>query len=79
VQHIEREQAAEYLDRWASVARQEREELQGTSLEVKLRQLGALLASCHLFPPLDADDRGEDDVRQRWNKIRDALRERSAA
>jgi hypothetical protein len=79
VQHIAREQAAEYLDRWASVAQQEREELQGTSIEVKLRQLGALLASCHLLPPLDADDRGEDDVRQRWNLIRDVLRERSAA
>jgi hypothetical protein len=79
VQHIEREQAADYLDRWTSVARQEREELQGTSVEVKLRQLGALLASCHLFPPVDADDRGEDDVRQRWNRIRDVLRERSAA
>jgi hypothetical protein len=79
VQHIEREQAAEYLDRWASVARQEREELKGTSIEVKLRQLGALLASRHLFPPLDADDRCVDDVRERWMRIRDALRERSAA
>jgi hypothetical protein len=49
------EEVRAYLSRWDLVREREVAELRGTSLDTKLKQLEALVASRHLFSPvLDA-------------------------
>jgi len=68
------EQAREYLDRWRLVREAELEELRSTSMEMKLRQLSVLMASHDLFPPDPAREGLAAEVRDRWARIREALR-----
>jgi hypothetical protein len=73
---IDRSEAAAYLDRWVSMTQRERMELRETSTEQKFRQLSALFASRSLFPADAAVEREREDLRERWNRIRLAVRER---
>lgn len=72
---ITSEQARQYLERWKLVRQAEAEELRTTSLETKLQQLAVLMASRRLF---GADRDRESQVRairDRWARIRQALRD----
>ena len=73
---IDRSDAAAYLDRWVLMTQRERMELRETSTEQKLRQLSALFASRSLFPVDAAVEREREDLRERWHRIRLAVRER---
>ena len=67
------EQARSYLDRWKLVQEVEAQELRHTSMEIKARQLAALMSSRSLFRE-DRERQGEVDmVRARWLQIRGAL------
>lgn len=71
---ITAEQARWYLDpeRWRLVEEQEILELRSTPMEIKARQLAALMAARHLF----SEDRNREnevaEVRARWARIRRA-------
>jgi hypothetical protein len=67
---ITRTEANAYLARWREVNRQEAADLRATPLDIKFRQLCALMASRAVVP---ADpDRGASAalVAERWNRIR---------
>jgi hypothetical protein len=67
---ITRTEANAYLARWREVNRQEAADLRATPLDIKFRQLCALMASRAVVP---ADpDRGANAalVAERWNRIR---------
>jgi hypothetical protein len=73
---IDRDEANAYLDRWSTIARQEALELRATPVETRFRQLSALFSARAFFAP-DASAAVEtDEVRQRWTRIRAALRDR---
>lgn len=64
------EQAKAYFRRWDLVRKMEAAELRRTSMEAKLRQLAALMASRNLFgsdPHREAD---VQSVRDRWARLR---------
>jgi hypothetical protein len=65
-------QARAFLERWKIVGRAEIDALRESSMETRLRQLSALVASRPLFG-LDPDrERGIQQVRERWARIRKA-------
>jgi hypothetical protein len=66
-------QVRTYLKRWAAVNRFEIAELRRTPMELKLRQLSALMASRHLFAPDPTREKGVQQVRKHWAKLRKAL------
>lgn len=73
---IQRQDTEAYRVRWAAVAQQEARELRETPIETKFRQFNALFEVRNL---IEADPRsGEESsrVRERWDRIRSALRER---
>ncbi len=59
--------------RWARVNAAERTELRATSLEDKLHQLAALMASVESLGWTEALAKDEDTVRRRWNQLRSAF------
>jgi hypothetical protein len=67
------EQARSYFNRWNLVREVETAELQRTSMETKLRQLAALMASRHLFAPEPDREAQISEVRDRWARLRKAL------
>jgi hypothetical protein len=67
------EQARSYFSRWDLVREVETTELQRTSMETKLRQLAALMASRHLFAPDPNRETQVHEVRERWARLRKAL------
>ena len=67
------EQARSYVERWALVREIEAAELQRTSMETKLRQLAALMASRRLFGPEPDREVQIELVRERWARLRQAL------
>ena len=67
------EQARSYFERWKLVREVETAELQRTSMETKLRQLAALMASRHVFGPEHDRDVQVAAVRERWARLRQAL------
>jgi len=67
------ENARQYLDRWKLVEEQEITELRNTPIEVKARQLGALMASRNLFREDPDRERGVREVQARWARLRKAL------
>jgi hypothetical protein len=67
-------EAAAYLNRWKLVEQIELIELRRTSMEVKLRQLSALMASRDLFGVDPERENGVQLVRDRWACLRQALR-----
>lgn len=67
-------QAQNYLDRWKLVHEVEIQELRNASLDLKARQLAVLMASRDLFRGDPDRQKDVDVVRERWAKIRGALR-----
>jgi hypothetical protein len=67
------DQARSYFSRWDLAREMETKELQRTSIETKLQQLAALMASRHLFAPDANRETQADQVRERWARLRTAL------
>lgn len=68
--HLTRAQARAYVARWLLVNDAEREELRTTPPAVKLRQLAALMASAASFGWTEALAAEEQEVRERWQRLR---------
>jgi hypothetical protein len=69
------EQAQGYLDRWKLVRDAETAELRNTSFEIKLQQLGILMASRELFGADESREILVRTVRERWARIRRSFNE----
>jgi hypothetical protein len=69
---ITKKEFAEWCDRWKLVNAAEIEELRNTQLEVKLRQLAALMASVKELGWEVALVAEEEEVRASWLRIRKA-------
>jgi hypothetical protein len=67
-------EAQAYFKRWELVEEIELVELRRTSMDVKLRQLSALMASRGLFGVDPDRENGVQLVRDRWACLRQALR-----
>jgi hypothetical protein len=67
------DQARSYFSRWDLVQEVETAELQRTSVEMKLCQLAALMASRHLFAPDPNRETQIHEVRERWALLRKAM------
>lgn len=63
-------QAAAYLARWRDVSRQEAADLRATPVDVKFRQLCALLESRAIFPADPDRDARPAALVARWGRIR---------
>jgi hypothetical protein len=66
-------EARAYFRRWELVREIELVELRRTSMDVKLRQLSALMASRGLFGADPERENGVQLVRDRWASLRRAL------
>jgi hypothetical protein len=66
-------EAQAYLERWKLVKEMEIVELRRTSMDVKLRQLSALMGSRELFGEDPERESGVRLVRDRWACLRQAL------
>ena len=66
-------EAQAYVKRWELVRQMELIELRRTSMDVKLRQLSALMASRGLFGEDPERENGVQLVRDRWACLRRAL------
>lgn len=64
-----------YLARWKLVRSNEITELRRTSIETKIRQLSALMASRQIFGTDPDRDRDAQAVRERWANLRRSLGE----
>ena len=67
-------EAQAYFKRWELVKEIELVELRRTSMDVKLRQLSALMSSRGLFGVDPERENGVQLVRDRWACLRQALR-----
>ena len=59
-----------YKKRWEKINARERAELRNTSLDVKLRQIAALMASVDDLGWRSALEEGVEEVRARWKRLR---------
>jgi hypothetical protein len=66
-------EAKAYFQRWEFVKEVELIELRRTSMDVKLRQLSALMASRGLFGADTERENGVQLVRDRWARLRQTL------
>jgi len=66
-------EALAYFRRWELVRDAEARELTRTSMESKLKQLAALMASRHVFGPEPDREAQVQVVRERWARLRRAL------
>ena len=66
-------EARSYLDRWKLVREVELAELRSASTATKLQQLGALMASRHIFGADPRRQTEELEARERWADLRRAL------
>jgi len=66
-------EAQAYFARWELVREIELVELRRTSMDVKLRQLSALMSSRDLFGTDPEREKGVQMVRDRWAGLRQAL------
>jgi hypothetical protein len=71
---VKKAQARAFRARWAAVNAAEREELRNTPLDLKLKQLVALMSSVGEFGWNAALAREEAEARERWNRLRKAYR-----
>jgi len=62
-------EAQAYFNRWELVKEIELAELRGTSMDTKLRQLSALMASRSLFATDPEREHGAQLVRDRWDRL----------
>jgi hypothetical protein len=70
---ISKSDAQSYLDRWSMVRDVEREQLQTTSMEIKLRQLASLMESRGMFGDDFKREQEVIEVRSRWAMLRKVL------
>ena len=68
------EEAVAYFRRWEMVRDAEVRELRRTPMETKLQQLASLMASRHIFGPEPDREAETRVVRERWARLRRALR-----
>jgi hypothetical protein len=61
--------------RWQAVRRFEREELRAMSVDEKWRQFCAVFAAAHELGMVEALEEEERISRERWARLREALRE----
>lgn len=71
---LTRAEARGFAARWQRVHAAERDELRATPVAVKLRQLAALMASVDQLGWSEALAAGEEEVRERWQRLRKAYR-----
>ncbi len=69
---LTREQAESYMARWEPVREIELEELRATPIEVKFQQLAGLMASGRALGWIPPDRFDDQEVRDRWQKLRRA-------
>jgi transcriptional regulator with XRE-family HTH domain len=67
---LTRKEAQAFKRRWEAVNAAEKEELASTSAADKFRQVAALLASAGKFGWTEAQTVEEDQVRERWARLR---------
>jgi hypothetical protein len=67
-------EARAFRKRWQRVNAREVEELRHASIEVRWQQFNALMQWAHEFGWEAAFREGEEEVRQRWVKLRKAYR-----
>jgi len=67
-------EARAFRRRWQLVNAREEEELRSTSLEVRWRQFNTLLGWAEQFGWATDLSEGEDEVRQRWARLRRGFR-----
>jgi hypothetical protein len=67
------EEARAYFKRWELVRDTEAAELRLATMETKLQQLAALMASRHLFGAEPDREAQVHEVRERWTRLRRAL------
>jgi hypothetical protein len=70
---VSNEDAQAYLARWQLVREMELAELRRTSMDMKLCQLAALMASRGLFDAHPERELQSQQVRERWARLRQAL------
>ncbi len=68
-----KQEALAFKDRWRRVNKAEIEELRRMSLIEKLEQVAALMASVNAFGWRDAMTADEQQVRDRWQRLRKAF------
>lgn len=66
--------ALSYTARWSVLNAHEERELRETSIPTKFRQLATLMQTAYLFPVTADILREEEQVRERWRKMRVALK-----
>ncbi|MBI5193647.1 MAG: hypothetical protein HZA08_09440 [Nitrospirae bacterium] len=69
---ITKKEAIEFKKRWEAINAFEHEELRRTSMEMKLQQLAALMASVKELGWHKSLSEGEEKLRDRWNRLRRA-------
>ncbi len=69
---ITKKEGRAFKRRWAAINRAEIHELRWMSLEEKFKQLAALMASSKQLGWNEALAAEEDEVRERWNRLRKA-------
>jgi len=67
---LTREEARAFKQRWEAVNAAEREELASTPVAHKFRQIATLLASAGKLGWTEAQAAGEDQIRERWTRLR---------
>ncbi|MBM3997567.1 MAG: hypothetical protein FJ303_25985 [Planctomycetes bacterium] len=67
-------EARAYRQRWRRASARELEVLRSTPLDVKWQQFNTLLAWAQHFARTEASRRGEEEVWQRWARLRKAHR-----
>jgi len=75
-ERLTKEEAAAYRRRWQIAAEAERAALRATSPDEKFRQFAALMASVESMGWSDALAAEDAEVRARWIRLREALRDR---
>lgn len=71
-QRMTREEGKQFKKRWALVNAREIEELRNTPIEVKLRQLAAMMASVRQLGWEEALASEAESARQQWQRLRRA-------
>ena len=69
---ISKSHARAFQSRWQAANEAEREELRRTSVEIKLQQLNSLFAMARQMGWTEALAAEENEVRERWNRLRKA-------
>ncbi len=69
-QRMSKAETAAFRKRWQRINALEQEELRNASVELKFRQLAALMASVDAFGWRQALEEGVQEVRERWRLLR---------